>query len=190
MRKVILHINMSVDGFTAGPTGELDWVVIDPESWGDIVTKLHDTDTVLLGRLNYEGFYGYWPHVATYPHSTPIDIEYSRWLDATPKVVFSRTLEKTDWKNSRLAQKDTATEIAQLKQQSGKDIVIMNSTTLAQSLMQLDLIDEFWLTVHPAVVGNGKQLFDGTKEKLPLKLLESKSYPTGPIYLHYARVRE
>jgi dihydrofolate reductase len=190
MRKVILNISVTLDGFTAGANDELDWVVVDPDEWKFLVAEFRKTDTVLLGRLNYVGFQGYWPHVADFPSSTPTDIEFSRWLDATPKVVFSKTLKQADWKNSRLAQDDTVAEISQLKQQPGKDILLMNSTRLAHSLMEHDLIDEFWLTVSPVAIGKGRPLFKDLQEKMRLKLLDAQGFGMGSILSRYERVRE
>jgi dihydrofolate reductase len=190
MRKVIFQINISLDGFTSGPNGELDWAIVDQEQWKDLFGMYDRLDTVLLGRLNYEGFHGYWPAVANDPSASVTDRAFSRWMDAAPKVVFSHTLKHTDWKNSRLAEGDVASEIARLKQQQGKDMLVMNSTTLAHSLLEHDLIDEFWLAVNPVVIGNGVPLFQDPQPQLTLKLLEAKSYTNGPIFLRYERVRE
>jgi dihydrofolate reductase len=105
-------------------------------------------------------------------------------------VVFSKTLKKADWKNSRLAQADTVAEISQLKQQPGKDILLMNSTRLAHSLMEHDLIDEFWLTVCPVAIGKGRPLFKDFQEKVRLKLSDAQGFGMGSILSRYERVRE
>jgi dihydrofolate reductase len=181
-----LQINVSLDGFTAGPSGELDWLIIEPEMWRYSVDQLQTVDTVLLGRVNYEGFYGYWPTVTSNPASTPTDREFSQWLDATPKLVFSKTLDKVEWQNSRLATGTISEEIIKLKQQPGKDMLIMNSTTLKQSFMQEGLLDDYWLMIHPVAVGEGKALFKGLKDRLRLRLLNSKAFDSGNVFLHYA----
>jgi dihydrofolate reductase len=139
--------------------------------------------------LNYEGFQGYWPAVANDPSASATDRAFSRWMDDADKVVFSHTLKEATWQNSRLAQNDVATEIAQLKQQSGTDMLVRNSTTLAHSLLEHDLIDEFWLTVVPAVIGQGIPLFQDPNQKLKLKLIDATGYPLGPVMLRYERIQ-
>lgn len=189
MRKVIFYVNMSLDGFTAGPKGELDWLIphaITEESWLYVRDMLRTVDTVLLGRSNYEGFSHYWPSVATNPSSPKKDVEFSRWLDDATKIVFSRTLRKVDWKNARLA-KGGVEEVSALKKQPGKDMLIMTSTQLGQSLVDLDLVDEYRLIVLPSLLGRGKALFDGRKDKTSLSLVKATPFKsTGAIALQYA----
>ena len=187
MRKIILQMNMSLDGITSGPNGEMDWMLVDPDGWKMLFDLYAGVDTVLLGRLNYEGFLAYWPAVASDPKSSPTDANFARWMNKVPKIVFSHTLQKTEWENSRLAQGDVASEIAQLKAQPGKDILVMNSTALSKSLLDLDLIDEYWLWLQPAIAGKGNDLFDGVRQVKPLKLVEAIPYPLGTVFLRYAR---
>jgi len=139
-------------------------------------------DTVLLGRRNYVGFGGYWPTVVNNPASSETDIQFSRWLDAVPKVVFSKTLEKAGGQNSRLVKDDIEGEVSRLKHQAGRDLLIMNSASLARECMHHGLIDEYWLTVHPVALGEGLPLF---KERVGLKLLGSKVFSSGQVFLHY-----
>jgi dihydrofolate reductase len=184
MRKLIMQLELTLDGFYAGEHEEFDWFTLDPEWWAARVQRyLPSIDTVLLGRKNYEGFQGYWPNMASFPHATDTDKAFSRWLDDVPKVVFSTTLEKTEWTNSRLVNDDLVGEVSRLKAASGKDILIMSSASVAQACMAHGLIDEYWLTVHPVTLGRGLPLF---KERVNLELLESKAYPSGQVFLHYA----
>jgi dihydrofolate reductase len=145
MRNVVLWVGMSLDGFTSGENEQLDWLVphaTQPEAH-EVFRRLRErADTILLGRVNYEGFHGYWPRVKNDPEASANDKAISRWLDDTSKVVFSRTLREVTWANSRLARRDAAEEVATLKRSEGKDIIIQNSTRLAQSLLAADLVDE------------------------------------------------
>jgi dihydrofolate reductase len=183
MRKLIMQLELTLDGFYAGPNEEFDWFTLDQEAWQARVEQFGTIDTVLLGRKNYLGFGHYWPKVVNNPASTEIDIKFSRWLDNIPKVVFSKTLEKAEWKNSRLVKSDLAEEVSRLKKQSGKDILIMSSSSIAQECMKHDLINEYWLNIHPVTLGKGLPLF---KERVNLKLLDSKVFNSGKVYLHYA----
>lgn len=186
MRNVIMHIDMTVDGFVAGPNGEMDWLALDPESWGADVERMKEKiDTVLLGRVNYEGFDGYWPTVADNPASSEADIAFSKWLDAIPKVVFSTTLDKADWQNSRLVKGNLEEEVQKLKQQPGKDILIMNSTSIGQQLMRAGLVDEYWLWVNPAIIGNGRPLFENIHDRINLQLVEVQPHASGSFFLRY-----
>jgi dihydrofolate reductase len=183
MRKLITQLELTLDGFYAGPNGEFDWFTLDQELWQMRVNQLSTIDTVLLGRKNYVGFGSYWPSVATNPSASENDRKFSCWLDDIPKVVFSKTLEKAEWKNSRLVKDNLAEEVSKLKHQSGKDILIMSSSSVAQECMKHALIDEYWLTIHPVTLGSGLPLF---KERVNLKLLDSKVFNSGQIFLHYA----
>src|SRR5437868_12283451 len=150
MRNVVLWIGMSLDGFTSGVNEQLDWLVphaTRPQS-EPIFKRLRErSDLVLLGRVNYEGFFGYWPKVKDDPKAAPNEVAISRWMDEVQKVVFSRTLREVTWKNARLAKEAAAEEVAALKRAPGKDIIIQNSTRLAQSLLAAGLVDELQITV-------------------------------------------
>ena len=184
MRKLIMQLELTLDGFYAGEHEEFDWFKLDPEWWAARVQRyLPGIDTVLLGRKNYEGFRGYWPNVSSFPHATDTDLAFSRWLDDVPKVVFSTTLERTEWTNSVVVRGDLGAEVSRLKALSGKDLLIMSSASIAQACQAHGLIDEYWLTVHPVTLGRGLPLF---KEPVNLELLESKAYPSGQVFLHYA----
>jgi dihydrofolate reductase len=186
MKKLIMQLELTLDGFYAGPKEEFDWFSLDQDQWKMRVEQFSTIDTVLLGRKNYQGFGGYWPTVVNNPASTETDIKFSRWLDDIPKVVFSKTLEKAQWKNSRLVKDDLAEEVTKLKGGSGKDLLIMSSASIAQECMKHDLIDEYWLGIHPVTLGKGLPLF---KERVNLKLLNSKTFDSGQVFLHYATQR-
>lgn len=188
MRKVVLWIGMSLDGFTSAENERLDWLVphaTQPEPQ-EVFQRLRErADLILLGRVNYEGFHGYWPRVRNDPKASEDDKAISRWLDDTEKVVFSRTLREVKWKNARLARRDAAEEVAALKRADGKDIIIQNSTRLAQSLLAADLIDEIGLLVAPVAVGKGRALFAGLQRQVDLERRELKAAKDGTIVVLY-----
>lgn len=192
MRKIISLIHLSLDGFSAGPNDELDWISYDSEL-EKYAHSMHDlTDTVIWGRRTYQGMAGYWLTVPGNPASTPAELEHARWLDNATKIVVSRTLDRIEWNNAQntvLIKDNIAEQINKIKQQPGKDIWFLGSTALAQTFMQLDLIDEYRINVNPTILAEGKPLFANVNRKIPLKLLESKTFNSGVVALRYAPVR-
>jgi dihydrofolate reductase len=188
MRKIISFIHLSLDGFTSGLNDELDWISYDSEL-EQYAHSMHDlTDAVIWGRRTYEGMAGYWLTVPGNPDSSPAELEHARWLDHATKIVVSRTLERIDWNNAQntvLIKDNIAEQINTIKQQPGKDIWFLGSTMLAQTFMQLDLIDEYRLNINPIVLGKGKPLFAGVTRQFPLKLLESRTFKSGVVALRY-----
>lgn len=192
MRKVIAMLHLSLDGFTAGPNDELDWIAYDSEL-EQYAHSLHAiTDAVIWGRRTYQGMAGYWLTVPGNPESTPAELEHARWLEGATKIVVSRTLDRIDWgdaQNTVLIKENITEEINALKQQSGKDIWFLGSPMLARTFMQLDLIDEYRININPTVLGEGKLLFAGVTRKIPLKLLESRPFESGVVALRYVPER-
>ena len=188
MRKIIALIHLSLDGFAAGPNDELDWISYDDEL-EQYAHSMHAlTDAVIWGRRTYQGMAGYWLTVPGNPESTPAELEHARWLDDATKIVVSRTLDRIDWndaQNTVLIKDNIAEEINRIKQQPGKDIWFLGSTMLAQTFMQLDLIDEYRININPTVLGRGKSLFAGVTRDFPLKLLEARTFKSGVVALRY-----
>ncbi|HEX2913147.1 MAG TPA: dihydrofolate reductase family protein [Chloroflexia bacterium] len=193
MRKIISLLHLSLDGYTAGPNDELDWISYDTELEQD-AHSLHDlTDAVIWGRRTYEGMASYWLTVPDNPESTPAELGHVRYLENATKIVVSRTLERVEWNNAQntvLIKDNIAEEINKIKQQPGKDIWFLGSTKLFQTFIQLNLIDEYRFNINPTVLGNGKSPFDGVTRKFNLKLLESKTFKSGVVSLRYEPVRE
>lgn len=188
MRNLVLWIGMSLDGFTSGENEQLDWLVphaTRPESEAIFRRLRERCDTVLVGRVNYEGFLGYWPKVKDDPKASRNDVEISRWLDDIPKVVFSRTLREVTWKNARLAKGNAVEEVAALKRGPGKDIIIQNSTRLAQTLLAAGLVDELQIIVAPVVLGAGRALFSGLPRRIDLGSRELTRYDGGAFCVRY-----
>ncbi len=135
----------------------------------------------MLGRVNYQGFFSYWPSVSKNPSSTKKDVDFSRWLNSVQKIVFSRTLSTAEWENSRLVRSIEHHEITKLKQSHGSDIVTLNSASIAQALMRMGLIDEFRINIFPVVLGGGKPLFQDITERASLRLLKATASASGVV---------
>jgi dihydrofolate reductase len=192
MRNVISLIHLSLDGFAAGPNDELEWISYDDELEQSAHSLHALTDAVIWGRRTYEGMAGYWLTVPGNPDSTPAELEHARYLDTATKIVVSRTLDRVAWgdaQNTVLIKDNIADEINKIKQQPGKDIWFLGSTALAQTFMQLDLIDEYRININPIVLGRGKPLFANVTREFPLKLLEAKTFQSGVVALRYEPVR-
>jgi dihydrofolate reductase len=183
MRKVIMFNRASIDGFFAGPNGEIDWFVHDPEVDKAAHEMMHP-DTILFGRITYQMFESYWPHVATDPNAPKEARILANELNQMTKVVLSKTLKKVTWENSKLVNCDMAEEVKKLKQGEGSDIVIFGSSTIVQQLADEGLIDEYLIAVTPCVLGTGKLLFKDVK-KHNLELLEARNFNSGNALLHY-----
>jgi dihydrofolate reductase len=188
MRKVILQTNITHDGFTADPNESFDWCIYDQQGRDELFEDFfRQMDTVLLGRYMYFLLQPYWSAAYKDANAPEGDRAFSRWINQTPKIVFSHTLDTVDWQNARVAQ-DAVSEVRRLKEQPGKDILILNCTRLSHSLMHYGLIDEYWLILHPVAIGAGRPLFANLSERLHLKLIDYKQYAAGPLFLRYARI--
>jgi dihydrofolate reductase len=167
---------VSLDGFFEGPNKELDWHVWDDEMERFGSEMLNSIDAILLGRVTYQLFADYWP--------TAKDSITSK-MNSLPKIVFSRTLKKAEWQNTRIVRENIAEEVLKLKQQPGKDLAIFGSSNLALTLMQTGLIDEYRIVVNPVVLGSGIPLFKGIDKKFILKLIKAKTFGSGNVMLCY-----
>lgn len=187
MRKIIVTEWVSLDGYTAGPAGDMGWIgeVFDEAMGVYEGTIVDSADTLLLGRATYESFAGSWPHVPDSPTASEDEKVYARKLNAMRKVVISRTLERAEWHNSTVLKEITPEEIIKLKNEPGRDILIYGSASVVQELTNLGLIDEYQLLVHPFIMGGGKSLFQNISHRVNLKLVNSKTHPSGVVVLTY-----
>jgi dihydrofolate reductase len=190
VRKVISLMHISLDGFTAGPNGELEWAHVDEETYAYVADLLRTVDTAIYGRTTYQMMESYWPTVPADPSSTKEEIHHAHWVETVNKLVFSTTLEKAEWNNTRLVRGNAAEEIARLKRQPGTDLMIFGSPRLTHSFIQLGLIDEYQLTINPVVLGEGIPLFKDIKEQVALELLAAKTFRSGVVGLHYRKVAD
>ncbi len=167
---------VSLDGYIEGPNGELDWHVVDEDFNRYVTDMLGSIDAILLGRVTYQFFAQYWPS-ATNPEA--------RMMNELPKIVFSRTLEKVEWQNSRLVKEHVAQEISRLKRQPGKDLAIFGSAGLASSLIGLGLVDEYRHFVNPLVLGGGTPLLKDIRGRTAMRLSANKTLSSGVVMLCY-----
>lgn len=193
MRKIISLIHLSLDGFSSGLNDEMDWIYYDNELEQD-AHAMHDvTDGVIWGRRTYEGMAGYWLTIPGNPNSTPAEQAHFNFLENATKIVVSRTLERVEWNNNPktvLIKDNIAEQINAIKQQPGKDIWFLGSPVLAQTFMQLDLIDEYRVNINPIVLGKGKPYFANLDHKKSLKLVDTKTFQSGVVRLRYEPTRK
>jgi dihydrofolate reductase len=187
MRNLIFFMHTSLDGFVAGPNGEMDWIGLD-DAMFDFVAAMTDlADTALYGRVTFQMMESYWPTAADQPNATKHDIEHSTWYNKVSKVVLSKTMSGDGLTNTKIISENLHEKIIELKQQKGKNIIIFGSPAASQSLLNLGLIDEFWLFVNPIILGKGIPLFNDVTKMIKLKLEESKTFTCGVIALHYKK---
>lgn len=179
MRRLIMWNLVTLDGFFEGPKSwEIDW---HNYVWGDELERysLEQTKSVgmlLFGRVTYEGMAAYWSSERG---------EIADFMNTVPKIVFSRTLEKAEWNNTRLVKDNAVGEVSRLKQESGKDLFIFGSANLSASFMQHGLIDEYRLGLTPVILGRGNPLFKTMPERMKLKLVEARPLESGCVILRY-----
>ena len=179
MRKVVASELVSLDGVMGSPQ-EWAFSYSDAEMEQANASGMAASDALLLGRATYQEFASYWPY------QNSADQPYTDYLNSTPKFVVSTTLEgPLEWQNSTLIKGNLAEEITELKRLPGKDITIIGSAALVQSLLADELLDELRLMVHPLVLGGGKRLFEDGGDQKALELLDSKTFDTGVLYLTY-----
>lgn len=191
MRKVKLQMQISIDGYVAGPNGEMDWMIWN---WSDdikeYVSNLTDTiDTILIGRKLYDGMSNHWPAVANNQESAPEDVAFAHTMNATRKVVFSKTLTEATWNNSVIITDPIAESVARLKQQEGKDMIIYGGAELVSGFIAQDLIDEYHLFVNPTVLGKGFSIYLQLTSSQSMKLVKSIPFDCGIVLLHYIPIR-
>ena len=181
MRKLIMWNMVTLDGFFEGPKPwDIDWHEL---VWGEELEQMSieqtgSADLLLFGRRTYQGMAQYWPTAAG-------EGEVADIMNSISKIVFSRTLDKADWSNTRLVNSDAEEEVGRLKKQAGKDILVFGSADLSASLTQAGLFDEYRLGVVPVLLGGGNPLFKPAPVRLKMKLLEARPLKTGGVILRY-----
>lgn len=198
MRKLKLQMQLTINGFSCGPNGELDWMTWN---WDDklktFVDELHKTvDTILLGRKMTDGFVSYWTDVVK---NKPESEEYpfAKKMVDYPKVVFTKTLEKSEWENTVLAKGDVVEEVNKIKESKGKElpigqagIIVYGGATFVSSLIKNNLIDEYYLFINPQAINNGMDVFGEVDGILKLQLVESKAFECGIVVNKYIPIKK
>lgn len=187
MRTLYLFDMVTLDGFFEGPAKwEIGWHNVDAEFNEFSIDQLNATDLLLFGRVTYEGMASYWPT----PAAMEDDPEVAAKMNSIPKIVFSRTLEKAGWNNTRLINSNVVEEVLKLKRQPGKDIALFGSSDLASTFIKHGLIDEYRIMVNPVVLGKGMPLFRGISDQFKLKLLKARTFESGNVLLCYQPVKD
>jgi len=190
MRNVISLAHVSFDGFMATPDGDLSWVKLDQEAVDNIHPLIHPITTAIYGRTTYEMMLGYWPTVLAEPAKHKAhERDHAAWVDKVEKVVFSRTLGPQSWTNTRVVAGNLAEEIAALKRRPGADIMIFGSPSITRALLALDLIDEWYVTINPVILGHGIPMFGRTERPVQLELRSAKTFASGAVFTHHVTRR-
>jgi dihydrofolate reductase len=172
---------ISIDGYFTGPNGEIDWHNVDDEFNEMAIANLKSLDLLMFGRVTYQLMASYWPTEAAIKDDPIV----AGLMNSLPKIVFSKTLEKAEWQNTRLVKENIEDEVRKIKEQPGKNIAIFGSSDLAVSLIKAGLIDELFILVNPIILGEGKTLFKGIGERVKLKLLKAQTFKSGNVGIWY-----
>lgn len=178
-------MHISLDGFVAGPNGELNWAQVDEELFDYIGKRISGGDTALYGRVTFQMMESYWPNAAKQPNASKHDIEHSEWYSKVRKIVLSKTLNEADWVNTKIISGHLAENLNKIKQAEGEDILVFGSPTATHALMQQDLIDGYLLFLNPIILGQGIPLFKDSSDMKKLKLINSHLFSSGVIELNY-----
>lgn len=181
MGKLSVFNLVTLDGYFAGQDGDISWHRVDDEFQEYAERNSTSGNTLLFGRVTYELMASHWPS----PDALENDPIVAEGMNSSPKIVFSRTLSRADWTNTRLVTDDMLGEVRRLKEQSGKDLTILGSGSIVAQLAQAGLIDEYQLLVNPVVLGRGKTMFEGIRDEILLKLVETRSFGNGNVLLRY-----
>jgi dihydrofolate reductase len=187
MRKLGVFNAVSLDGYFVDSKGDMSWaynLTKDPEWEAFGAENAKGGGMLLFGRITYELMASYWPTPAALENNPIV----AKSMNALPKVVFSRTLDRASWQNTKLMKGDLVAEVRKLKAEPGPDMAILGSGSIVSQLAQAGLIDEYQIVVNPVVLGKGRTMFDGVQEKLALKLTKSQTFSNGNVVLSYAAV--
>ena len=183
MRKLIAAMNMTLDGFC-----DHTEMMADDEIHEHYNELLRNVDTLIYGRITYQLMESYWPSVVKNPTGNKPTDDFAALINNISKIVYSRTLKNVDWKNTELKREIIKEEISEFKQQAGKDILV-GSPGLIAAFTQLGLIDEYQLGVQPIILGSGLSLFKNIRDRVDLKLLKTKTFGCGAVFLYYSSMK-
>src|ERR1700754_213494 len=183
MRKLVALMHVSLDGYCAGPKGEMDWITLNEAIFADAHAMIDTMGAAVYGRTTYGMMRGYWPTLLDKEDADPKQRKHARWVEQIPKLTFSRSLQSSDWNNVRLFR--DAGEMLELKKQDGAPMLIFGSPSLTHAFMAMGVIDGYWLFQNPILLGDGLPFFRGQR-KTGLRLVEAKPFEGGVVRLHYA----
>jgi len=184
MRKVMVFNNVTLDGFFVDQKGDMSWAHQSDPEWTAFTTDNARGECVFVfGRVTYDMMVAWWPT----PQAIQTMPDVANRMNQLPKVVFSKTLKESPWNNTQVIQTDPAAAIRKMKQESGDPLLIMGSGSIVAQLTQHRLIDEYQIVVHPLVLGQGRTLFEGVQQSVPLKLTQSRAFKNGSVFLRYER---
>lgn len=186
MRKIILSNMVTLDGYMEGPNQSLDWHHLDQDFFDAANVLMDSVDTHLYGRVTYQVMESYWTTEQAMKDDPVIAVK----MNETPKIVFSRTLAKAEWKNSRLVKDNAAEEVEKLKRLPGKDMVLFGSSNLAKSFLEMGVLDEVRIYLNPVAIGDGTPLFKGLKHRVEFKLSETRVFKNGNVLLIYHPLKQ
>jgi len=185
MRKLVLFMHVSLDGYASDVHDSLEWIPYNEEFVQYAEEVVAEVGSPVYGRNTYRLMEGYWPTVLDKPDAPSHAMEHAKWIQDVQKIVISNTMDTAEWNNTLIIRDNIADEIKALKEQPGKNLVIFGSPGAAKSLLELGLIDELLLTICPVILGGGKSVFDGGGEKIQLKLLSSRTFNAGVLACRY-----
>jgi dihydrofolate reductase len=186
MGKVMVFNSVTLDGYFTGANGDMNWArKMDPEWLAFMAENAKGESAALYGRVTYDMMAGWWPS----PQAIAMAPAVAAAMNSMPKVVFSKTLAKAEWSNTQVVKSDIAGAVRKMKGEAGPDIVIMGSGTIIAQLTQERLIDEYQIVVQPVIIGAGRSMFEGVKDKLTLKRTQSRTFENGCVVLWYEPVR-
>jgi dihydrofolate reductase len=186
MRKLILIAQTSVDGYVAGPNGEFTGFIDDPEILNFVCSLNEDADAALFGRISFQLLNNNWPTAGQQPGASEYIVKYSNWYNHVSKYVLSKTLHSSQPENATVISEDIASRINALKKEQGKNILVFGSPTTVHSLIELKLLDSFWLLIHPVMFGQGIELFKNNSVHTKLNLVSTKHFDSGMMGIHYS----
>jgi dihydrofolate reductase len=185
MRKLSVFNLVTLDGYFAGEDGDISWHMVDDEFQELAEAASNSGNTLLFGRKTYQLMESYWPT----PEALKNDPIVARGMNAATKIVFSRTLEKAGWNNTRLVKDDMPAEVRKMKREPGKDLTVLGSGSIVSQLAQEGLIDEYRILVNPVVIGKGRTMFEGIRGRIALKLIKTRTFGNGNVLLMYEPAR-
>ena len=178
-------MHISLDGFAAGPNGEMNWIKFDNELFDYVKTLIDNADTALYGRVTWQMMDNYWPTAGDKPNATKHDKEHSAWYNSVEKFAISDTLKGQKKNNTTFIGNDVCNEVKNLKQGTGKNIMIFGSPSIVRLLMKENLIDEYWFYVNPVILGKGISMFAELDNKIELTHETTKVFSCGVTALHF-----